>query len=71
MANLNDRIQNYAGLLRACMKRSPDRIRKIARQYGISYLPLMIVQDQKVFEKHAAQAWHFQSESFMGRICQR
>jgi NitT/TauT family transport system substrate-binding protein len=28
---------------------------KIARQYGISYLPLMIMQDQKLFEKHAAQ----------------
>src|SRR5579863_8486129 len=29
---------------------------KIARQYGVSYLPLMIMQDQKLFEKHAAQA---------------
>jgi NitT/TauT family transport system substrate-binding protein len=28
---------------------------KIARQYGVSYLPLMIMQDQKLFEKHAAQ----------------
>ncbi|WP_109477395.1 ABC transporter substrate-binding protein [Paraburkholderia sp. C35] len=28
---------------------------KIARQYGISYLPLMIMQDQKLLEKHAAQ----------------
>ena len=29
---------------------------KIARQYGISYLPLMIMQDQKLLEKRAAQA---------------
>lgn len=28
---------------------------KVARQYGISYLPLMIMQDQKLIEKHAAQ----------------
>lgn len=28
---------------------------KIAREYGISYLPLMIMQDRKLFEKHAAQ----------------
>ncbi|HEY4296057.1 MAG TPA: ABC transporter substrate-binding protein [Paraburkholderia sp.] len=28
---------------------------KIARQYGVSYLPLMIMQDQKLLEKHAAQ----------------
>jgi len=27
----------------------------IAREYGISYLPLMIMQDQKLVEKHAAQ----------------
>lgn len=27
----------------------------VARQYGVSYLPLMIVQDQKLIEKHAAQ----------------
>jgi NitT/TauT family transport system substrate-binding protein len=28
---------------------------KIARQYGVSYLPLMLMQDQKLLEKHAAQ----------------
>lgn len=28
---------------------------KIARQYGVSYLPLMIMQDQKLLQKHAAQ----------------
>jgi NitT/TauT family transport system substrate-binding protein len=28
---------------------------KVARQYGVSYLPLMLMQDQKLLEKHAAQ----------------
>ncbi|GAB2868548.1 ABC transporter substrate-binding protein [Paraburkholderia jirisanensis] len=28
---------------------------RIARQYGVSYLPLMLMQDQKLLEKHAAQ----------------
>jgi len=28
---------------------------RIAREYGISYLPLMVMQDQKLVEKHAAQ----------------
>lgn len=28
---------------------------RIARQYGIAYIPLMIMQDQKLVEKHAAQ----------------
>ena len=26
---------------------------KVAQQYGISYLPLMIMEDQKLIEKHA------------------
>jgi sulfonate transport system substrate-binding protein len=29
---------------------------KVAEQYGISYLPLMIMQDQKLVEKHAKEA---------------
>ena len=29
---------------------------KIAEQYGISYLPLMIMEDQKLIEKHAKAA---------------
>jgi NitT/TauT family transport system substrate-binding protein len=29
---------------------------KIAEQYGISYLPLMIMEDQKLVEKHAKEA---------------
>src|SRR5881275_2397130 len=29
---------------------------KIAEQYGISYLPLMIMEDQKLIEKHAKSA---------------
>ena len=28
---------------------------RVARQYGIAYIPLMIMQDQKLVEKHAAQ----------------
>ncbi len=28
---------------------------RVARQYGIAYIPLMIMQDQKLIEKHAAQ----------------
>jgi NitT/TauT family transport system substrate-binding protein len=28
----------------------------VSRQYGISYLPLMIMEDQKLFEKHAKAA---------------
>ena len=29
---------------------------KVAQQYGISYLPLMIIEDQKLIEKHAKAA---------------
>jgi NitT/TauT family transport system substrate-binding protein len=29
---------------------------RVARQYGIAYVPLMIMQDQKLIEKHAARA---------------
>ena len=29
---------------------------KVARQYGISYLPLMIMEDQKLIEKEAKEA---------------
>ncbi len=29
---------------------------KVAEQYGISYLPLMIMEDQKLIEKHAKEA---------------
>src|SRR5512138_3620859 len=29
---------------------------KVAQQYGISYLPLMIMEDQKLIEKHAKAA---------------
>ncbi|MBS0317482.1 MAG: ABC transporter substrate-binding protein [Proteobacteria bacterium] len=28
---------------------------RVARQYGIAYIPLMIMQDQQLIEKHAAQ----------------
>ncbi|HWD34611.1 MAG TPA: ABC transporter substrate-binding protein, partial [Casimicrobiaceae bacterium] len=28
----------------------------VSRQYGISYLPLMIMEDQKLIEKHAKAA---------------
>jgi NitT/TauT family transport system substrate-binding protein len=26
---------------------------KVARQFGISFLPLMVMQEKKLFEKHA------------------
>ena len=29
---------------------------KVAQQYGISYLPLMVMEDQKLIEKHAKAA---------------
>jgi NitT/TauT family transport system substrate-binding protein len=28
---------------------------RVARQYGIAYIPLMIMQDQQLIEKHAAR----------------
>ena len=29
---------------------------RVAEQYGISYLPMMIMEDQKLVEKHAKEA---------------
>jgi NitT/TauT family transport system substrate-binding protein len=44
-----------SGMLAAGSARAELSEVKIARQYGVSYLPLMIMQDQKLLEKHAAQ----------------
>jgi NitT/TauT family transport system substrate-binding protein len=44
----------FAMLASASARAELSEIR-IARQYGVSYLPLMIIQDQKLLEKHAAQ----------------
>ncbi|MFM0644608.1 ABC transporter substrate-binding protein [Paraburkholderia bryophila] len=44
-----------SGLLAAGAARAELSEVKIARQYGVSYLPLMVMQDQKLLEKHAAQ----------------
>lgn len=43
------------GALLAAGASSAQEVR-VARQYGIAYIPLMIMQDQKLIEKHAARA---------------
>lgn len=42
-----------AGAFGTAWAQSPEV--RVARQYGIAYIPLMIMQDQKLIEKHAAQ----------------
>jgi NitT/TauT family transport system substrate-binding protein len=48
-------LSALAALLVCTVARADMTEIKIARQYGVSYLPLMIMQDQKLLEKHAAQ----------------
>ncbi|GAB7524758.1 ABC transporter substrate-binding protein [Paraburkholderia sp. 2C] len=48
-------LSALAALLVCTVARADMTEIKIARQYGVSYLPLMLMQDQKLLEKHAAQ----------------
>ena len=43
-------------LLAAASARGEMAEINVAQQYGISYLPLMIMEDQKLIEKHAKAA---------------
>ena len=52
------RIFAAAGLIAILASPAPGETNKInaSKQYGLSYLPLMIMEDQKLVEKHAAAA---------------
>jgi NitT/TauT family transport system substrate-binding protein len=45
-----------AALLLAGVARAEMSEIHVAQQYGISYLPLMVIEDQKLIEKHAKEA---------------
>lgn len=49
------RLLAATAVLAAATTASAQEVR-VARQYGIAYIPLMIMQDQKLIEKHAAKA---------------
>src|ERR1700719_2213198 len=45
-----------AALLLAPLSRAEMSEINVAQQYGIGYLPLMVMEDQKLIEKHAKAA---------------
>ncbi len=49
------RIGALVALLASGLAAAQAQEVRIARQYGIAYIPLMIMQDQKLVEKHAAR----------------
>lgn len=44
-----------AGIGLACLGSAHALDVRVARQYGIAYIPLMVMQEQKLIEKHAAR----------------
>ena len=53
------RLVGVIGFLAACLTASASaevNTVRIAKQFGISYLPLTMMEEQKLFEKHAKEA---------------